>query len=76
MFENGANEMARVLVYREFGNTERLARSEAEILSWCGIAATKSEALISKYKTNQTAELAGIPFSSRISEGEREERAI
>ena len=66
MFENGANEMARVLIYRGFGNTERLARSEADILSWRGIAATKSEALIPKFKTNSNDQKTKIQNKSQL----------
>jgi hypothetical protein len=69
VFENGANEMVRVLIYREFGNAEKLARSEANIISLRPIHKLLNRQPISAQKhisektnPNQTAELSGYSF--------------
>jgi len=69
VFENGANEMARVIIYREFGNTDKLARSETNIISLRpihkplnGQPISAQKHISEKTNPNQTAELSGYSF--------------
>jgi len=69
VFENGADGMARVLIHREFGNTERPERSEANIISLQpihkplnGQPISAQKHISEKTNPNQTAELSGYSF--------------
>lgn len=83
MFENGADEMVRVLIHRKFEDTERPDGSEPGIISLRPIhkplnrqPAVTQKHISEKRSPNQTTELSWYCFQQPGISGEKEGYAI